>query len=521
MKRLLYILLIALVISACGQQREKKDCTTYTEPTDPSPDLAADWSTVKPGLHAAIGSIDKLYMKSSIPETEIKTDWIGSAWRGEIVSAQIVLWSKEAVDQVECEFTDFKSKDGKSLSSSIAEARFVRYVMTDEFAGGCGYRKPEDFAASLSPDVLDPLECFNIDPQSTRPVWITFKVPADAAPGIYITTMQLYANGKKHSKFKFNLEVLDRTLPPATEWKFHLDLWQNPYAVARVHGVEPWSDAHWEALHPLMKMLADAGQKVITATLNKRPWGGQTEDAFGSMIEWTKMADGSWKYDYSIFDKWVQFMMDLGITAQINCYSMVPWGNELYYFDERIREEIKVKAVPGSKEYSDLWVPFLKDFMEHLDQKGWRDITTIAMDERGPAEMQAMLKLLSETAPGMGVALADNHKSYKLYPDQLVDLCVAHGAVVEPEDMEYRKSKGYVTTWYVCCADVFPNVFTFSPPAEGAFIGWYTTAAGFDGFLRWAYNSWVKEPLLDSRFRTWPAGDTYIVYPDEIGRAHV
>ena len=141
MKRLLYILLIALVISACGQQREKKDCTTYTEPTDPSPDLAADWSTVKPGLHAAIGSIDKLYMKSSIPETEIKTDWIGSAWRGEIVSAQIVLWSKEAVDQVECEFTDFKSKDGKSLSSSIAEARFVRYVMTDEFAGGCGYRK--------------------------------------------------------------------------------------------------------------------------------------------------------------------------------------------------------------------------------------------------------------------------------------------------------------------------------------------------------------------------------------------
>jgi hypothetical protein len=44
-------------------------------------------------------------------------------------------------------------------------------------------------------------------------------------------------------------------------------------------------------------------------------------------------------------------------------------------------------------------------------------------------------------------------------------------------------------------------------------------AAGFDGFLRWAYNSWVKDPLLDSRFRTWPAGDTYIVYPD--GRSSI
>lgn len=38
-------------------------------------------------------------------------------------------------------------------------------------------------------------------------------------------------------------------------------------------------------------------------------------------------------------------------------------------------------------------------------------------------------------------------------------------------------------------------------------------AAGLDGVLHWAYNSWVETPLQDSRFRTWPAGDTYIVYP--------
>jgi hypothetical protein len=217
-----------------------------------------------------------------------------------------------------------------------------------------------------------------------------------------------------------------------------------------------------------MKMLAGAGQKVITATLNKRPWGGQTEDAFDSMIGWTKKHDGSWSYDYTIFDDWVQFMMDLGIKSQINCYSMVPWGNELYYFDEKSGEEVKVKVPPGSKEYAEMWVPFLSSFVVHLQEKGWYGITRIAMDERGPAEMQAMLKLLGETAPGLGVALADNHKSYKLYPDQLVDLCVAHGAVVEPEDMAYRQANHYITTWYVCCADVFPNVFTFSPTGRGS-----------------------------------------------------
>ena len=37
--------------------------------------------------------------------------------------------------------------------------------------------------------------------------------------------------------------------------------------------------------------------------------------------------------------------------------------------------------------------------------------------------------------------------------------------------------------------------------------------ANLDGYLRWAFNSWVSEPLLDSRFVTWAAGDTYLIYP--------
>ena len=514
MKKLFLISVAVILVAACTPQRPVKECPTYTEAADPSPDRLADWDAVKSGLHATIGSIDRLYTKSSVPDEKLKKSWQGSAWQGERVSAQLVLWSKEAVRQIECGFSDFKSPGGKTLPATIAQARFVRYVITDEFADGCGKRQPKNYAASLSPDVLDPLECFDMEPQTTRPVWISIDIPSDAVPGTYTSMMQLFASGKKCNTFKFQVEVLPRTLPPASEWRFHLDLWQNPYSVARVHGVEPWSEAHWKILRPLMEMLAGAGQKVITATLNKRAWGGQTQDAFGSMIGWTKKTNGSWQYDYTIFDNWVQFMMGLGIKAQINCYSMVPWGNELYYFDEKTGEEIKIKAKPGTKQYAEMWVPFLRDFTLHLGQKGWKEITRIAMDERAPAEMKAMLKLLNETAPGMGVALAYNHKSYKLYPDQLVDLCVSHGATVMQEDMQYRKTKGYVTTWYVCCGHEFPNVFTFSPPAEGAFIGWYTMAADFDGFLRWAYNSWVQEPLLDSRFRRWPAGDTYIVYPD-------
>lgn len=262
-----------------------------------------------------------------------------------------------------------------------------------------------------------------------------------------------------------------------------------------------------------MKMLADAGQKVITATLNKDPWNNQCYDAYADMIVWTKNKDRSWTFDYTIFDKWVQYMMDLGIDKMINCYSLLTWNNQLHYNDMEKEELVTVELKAQSKEYVELWSTFLKDFTLHLREKGWLEKTNIAMDERAPADMQAALKVLESVAPELGVSLADNHKSYRDYP-WIKDICVGAGNKVAKEEIAARRAKGLITTYYVCCGDKFPNMFTFSAPAESVYAAWYAAAADFDGFLRWAYNSWVENPLADSRFRTWPAGDTYMVYPD-------
>jgi hypothetical protein len=49
---------------------------------------------------------------------------------------------------------------------------------------------------------------------------------------------------------------------------------------------------------------------------------------------------------------------------------------------------------------------------------------------------------------------------------------------------------------------------------EAVWIPWHALAKGYDGYLRWAYNHWTADPLKDTRFRTWTAGDCYCVYPD-------
>ena len=414
------------------------------------------------------------------------------------------------MEKVVCKVGRLTSEKG-TLPDSALRARFVRYVMSDEFACGCCKRQPENFAAVLSADMLDERPSMALDACTVRPVWITVDVPQDAAPGLYRAPVTLSCDGSKE-RLELEVAVTSRTLPAPSEWGYHLDLWQHPAAVARVEGVEPWSDAHFEALKPVMKLLADAGQKVVTATLNKDPWNNQCYDAYADMIVWTKGADGTWSYDYTAFDRWVELMEGLGVDEQINCYSMLPWNNSLHYRDAVTGEWVDVIAEPGQPAFDEMWRPFLADFVRHLDAKGWLAKSCIAMDERSPEQMEIAVAFLAEHAPQLGIALADNHNSYKRYA-QLHDICVSARQEVAREDIAARRAAGQVTTYYVCCSHRYPNMFTFSDPAESTAAAWYAVANDYDGFLRWAYNSWTEEPLRDSRFRTWPAGDTYVVYP--------
>ena len=191
---------------------------------------------------------------------------------------------------------------------------------------------------------------------------------------------------------------------------------------------------------------------------------------------------------------------------------MLPWNNMLHYRDAATGEWVDVKAEPGQPAFDEMWRPFLADFVRHLEEKGWLAKTCIAMDERSPEQMEIAVAFLAEHAPQLGIALADNHDSYKRYP-QLHDICVSARQEVAPEDIAARRAAGQVTTYYVCCSHRYPNMFTFSDPVEATVAAWYAVANGYDGFLRWAYNSWTEDPLRDSRFRTWPAGDTYVIYP--------
>ena len=512
-------LVIALAFAACvACTANVTEVNTFVEADDPvalTDEQAAEWNNVNGKLNAGWGNSDFAYKRSLVP-TEVSSEpYRLTVWKGERASAMLVLWSSEAKSGVECQVADFKS-NSSVIPASAATTHFVRYTIADQrtpdFMKTQRYKRDRT-PEMLAPDMLDTLSCFNMDARTARPVWVSINVPQDAEAGVYKTKVTVSHDGCGKVALPLELEVVNHTLATPDKWDFHLDLWQHPSAVARAHGVELWSEAHFEAMKPVMQRLLNAGQKVITATLNKDPWNHQCYDAYEPMIKWTKHKNGTWSYDYQIFDKWVQFMLDLGINREINCYSMVPWNCELEYMDEAAGKVITVKAEPGKKIFKEIWTPFLIDFKKHLAEKGWLEFSNIAMDERSPEAMQAAADVLMACAPEMGFALADNHRSYQKFT-MMRDVCVAiHHSVVSKEDIDMRREKGFYTTFYVCCHPSFPNTFTCSDPYESELLGWYNVAYDYDGILRWAYNSWAAEPEMDSRFGKWISGDTYFVYP--------
>lgn len=495
--------------------------TTYGEANNPITTNTSLWVKIN-APQVSWGSTDIRYKKEGPALiSRLKKDINLTAWKGERVSAQLVVWTPEALNNLSFIVSDLTSGKETIAKDNILTG-FVRYVMTDELnkdgKGGCGHRKSSDYDSTLVADPIDHLaSTLTVPANATQCGWISVRVPQQVKAGKYTGIVTVKDGDKVLSELKIAINVKNRTLPASTEWAFHLDLWQNPYAEARYYNVEPFSKEHFDRMRPDMQNYVDAGGKVITASIMYKPWNGQTYDPFESMVTWLKKADGTWYFDYTVFDKWVEYMMSLGVKKQINCYSMVSWKLSFQYFDQASNSFKYLDAKPGEPAYDEFWGNMLTSFAKHLKEKGWFDITHISMDERPMKDMLATLKVIRKADKDFKVSLAGT------YHDELVkelhDYCIAIGEKFPAEVIKSRREAGQVTTYYTCCTEPRPNTFTFSAPAEAEWLGWFAAKENLDGYLRWALNSWVKNPLQDSRFRTWAAGDTYMIYPE--GRSSI
>jgi len=471
------------------------------------------WTSEKHGLHAAFGSEAQLYFRTEVPEANKETvAWQGTGWRGERLNTQILIWSPDTLNQVRFILNDLKNEQGRVLSKSNIQLNMVRYVVANYPFGSsdvtCGETPYKN--GFLMPDRFDRFERFDVPGKTVRPVWLSFNIPSDALPGIYTGTIQV-KDTKEQRILPIKIIVQKQLLPKPHEWKYRLDLWQNPWAVADYYHLRPWGAEHKALLKKHLQLYADAGGKYITTYGVHSPWADNEYSIEGGMIEWIKTKNGSWKFDYTIFDEYVELAMSVGIDKAITVYTPVPWGERFRYKEEATGNYVYERWPTSSDTFKTNWNAFLTDLKKHLERKGWFKKTYIGINENTMEQTLEAIKITRKNSKDWKITYAGNwHQQLDTLLD---DYCFLYGNEANVQQVKARAERGQTTTYYVCCNPAKPNNFLFSPPIEGRWMGWYSAAHGYNGFLRWAYDSWPSDPMRDARYGSWAAGDCFLVYP--------
>jgi hypothetical protein len=471
------------------------------------------WSKLSNVLYTSFVSTNEAYFRTEVPAIDRESHaWEANGWRGERLNGMLLCWAKDTINQIRIFKTPLRSTDGKEISAKNIKFDLVRFVLSnypyDAREVSCG----EGFTdkAWLLPDRLESFDRFELPGKTVRPVWFSVDVPADASPGVYYGNIEVRSEGQT-SVMKLKVTVQQHVLPKPYDWKFRLDLWQNPWVLARYYQVDPWSTEHKALLKKHLKFYADAGGKFITTYAVHSPWADVTYRVDEAMIDWIKMANGKWKFNYDIFDQYVQLCMEAGIDKAITIYTPIPWGERFRYLDEKTGNYITERWLPTSDTFRTNWNAFLTDLKSHLEKKGWFNKTFLGINENAMEQTLSAIRIVKSHSKDWKITYAgDWHPEL----DKLLDdySCVFNK---EPgvDDVKKRKAAGQTSTYYICCTPPKPNTFVFSPPVEGRWLGWYTVAHGYDGMLRWAYDSWPGDPVRDARHVFWGAGDCFMVYP--------
>lgn len=419
-----------------------------------------------------------------------------SAWRGETVVERL---------------QDFARLEGEPPEGVALRRGAIRDVNYRESREALRWQQTT-YDLHKTPEIDRTLKPFHLETVADRVEWngfvtgsprvVEFAVSSAAKPGLY-------------DLGDVKLRVLDRVLPPAKEWKTFLDLWQHPWAVARVKGVKPFSKEHYAAMEPLWRMLAEAGGKTLTVSLVHEPWNHQCYDAYEPMVKVVRDADGRWSFDYALFDEYVEFGRRCGLGPRTACYTMCPWDYRVSWLDADGKLHRRA-AKPGTPFFDEYWGAYLPSLAQHLKEKGWFDDALISMDERSREDVKYVGEFIEKCAPGLRVSMAGaglpsemegiNIDVYSQSLHHMTPKFLAEAAT--------RHAEGKTTTFYVCCWPPRPNTFMSSGAGEAFWLGFAPTALGLDGFLRWAYNSWGEDPMHDMSYDAWLAGDTALVYPD-------
>jgi hypothetical protein len=228
-----------------------------------------------------------------------------------LVSGKFVLGNSKAISGLKVSVSELKGKAGSIPASAVrvryampwwreheGEQRSGAYKAGASLLGMLVDHPPAEFAVSKSSREKYSIPLVN---GAVVPVWLTVKIPANAAAGTYEGTVTAAAAGEKAVTVPLQVSVADWKAPDPQDFSTWVELIESPDTLSMEYGDPLWSDKHWQKIAESMQYMKEVGSGVLYVPLIAHANLGNDE----SMVRWIDKGGGKFDYDFSIMEKYL------------------------------------------------------------------------------------------------------------------------------------------------------------------------------------------------------------------------
>ncbi len=239
--------------------------------------------------------------------------------------------------------------------------------------------------------------------KALAPLWFTVRVPATVPAGRYEGRITIAAQGVPPRTVPLHVQVCDWSMPDVQDWRMQNFIYHAEEMEAKYYGVTNYSARHLELVGKTLAVLAEVNSRQVMANLVcdffANGYAGSASSNPESLVRWVKQPDGSYKHDFTIFDKYLN-MVDKAIgkprPLRLNCWGAVKINaakNTRELEDWGMGEPGGVwvtgmnptngnlygiaQPLPGTAESLAFWRPVFAAMLPKIKARGWLDETAL------------------------------------------------------------------------------------------------------------------------------------------------
>ncbi|MFQ6097652.1 MAG: glycoside hydrolase domain-containing protein [Armatimonadota bacterium] len=461
-------------------------------------------------------SLAKVFKDHQRPEGAADAVQMAAA-RNEYEAAQVVFKAIEPISELRCEWGVVKrvaTKAGKKprrkryeIPRDCLRWNFVGYVPVTKNTQNT---PPEELVRQAPADFPDPLledRSIGVAAGECQPIWLTVKVPKKAPPGRYEGTFAIISESGV-DQIPVTLEVFDFALPD--ERHIPVTNWFSAGQIAKHHNVEAWSEKHWDLLGRYAENMYEHRQNVCLTPL--------------SLIGISKKADGTFSFDFTRFDRWIEAFekhghMDFFEGSHV-AHRDGGWTTKNIKFRDfgvTLPDGGK-KALPGDEVIR----PLMSALQAHLEEEGLVDRFWIHIAdepiETCLASWEEKSRIVHEAAPKIrridAIEAPEFHGTLEIWVPRLDHLHDWYDRYKRAQ-----KEQGAELWFYTCLYpnQTYPNRLIDYSLLKTRILHWMNWHFEAPGYLHWGLNHWTDDPFASTQKGNLPPGDAFIIYPGSEG----